>query len=175
MNEEVLQYEQDYKYLGIIFHEKLNFQYNADTLSKAGGRALGGMISKIRPYKDIGISTFEKMFLNCVAPVLDYCSEVWGLRNYHSIEMVQDRALRYYLGVHRFIPLPALHGEFGWKLPYHRHCINAARYWNRLLLMDDNRITKHMFLWNMNQSNTTNWTSQIKLLYESLNLENIYV
>ena len=145
INSNILQYNTDYKYLGVIFHEKMNFQNNADTLSKAGGRALGGMISKIRPYKEIGISTFEKLFLNCVAPVLDYCSEVWGLQNYHSIEMVQNRALRFYLGVHRFTPLPALHGEFGWKLSYYRHYINAVRLWNRSLTMEDNRITKRVF------------------------------
>ena len=170
----VLQYSSDYKYLGVIFNEKLNFQNNANTLAKAGGRALGGMISKIHSYKDIGISTFEKLFLNCVAPVLDYCSEVWGLRNYHCIEMVQNRALRYYLGVHRFTPLHALHGEFGWKLPYHRHNINAIRYWNRLVIMDDDRITKQVFNWDFCQCNNHNWSSQIKLLFDSLDFEHIY-
>ena len=62
LNDNILQYSLDYKYLGVIFHEKLSFQNNADTLSKAGGRAFGGMVSKICPYKDIGISTFEKTF-----------------------------------------------------------------------------------------------------------------
>lgn len=62
INSNILQYKTHYKYLGVIFHEKMNFQNNADTLSKAGGRALGGMISKIRPYKEIGISTFENCF-----------------------------------------------------------------------------------------------------------------
>lgn len=40
---------------------------------------------------------FQMLFLNGVGPILDYCSEVWVLRNHHSIEMVQNRALRYYL------------------------------------------------------------------------------
>lgn len=58
INSNILQYNTDYIYFGVIFHEKLNFQNNADILSKAGGRALGGMVSKIRPYKEKGISTF---------------------------------------------------------------------------------------------------------------------
>ena len=78
--------------------------------------------------------------------------------------MVQNRALRYYLGVHRFTPLPALHGEFGWSLPHHRHCVNAVRYWKRLLSMDDNRINKIVFFWDMNQHNSSPWTSQMKSL-----------
>lgn len=45
------------------------------------------MVSKIRPYREIGISTFEKKFLNCVVPwILDYCSEVLGLQNFDSIK-----------------------------------------------------------------------------------------
>lgn len=47
-----------YKYLGIIFHEKQSYFYvAAETLAKAGGRALGGMISKIHFYKDVGFRT----------------------------------------------------------------------------------------------------------------------
>lgn len=88
--------------------------------------------------------------------------------------MVQNSALRYYLRVHRVTPTQALHGEFGWKLPFHRHCINAVRYLNRLLTMEDNRITKHVFLWELNQCNKYSWTSQIKFLFESVISEHVY-
>ena len=55
LNKNILQYteySEEYKYLGVIFREKINFHKDADTesLSKAGGRALGGMISKICSY-----------------------------------------------------------------------------------------------------------------------------
>ena len=49
LNKNILQYteySEEYKYLGVIFQEKINFHKNADTLSKAGGRALGGMVSR---------------------------------------------------------------------------------------------------------------------------------
>ena len=41
LNKNILQYSEEYEYLGLIFHEKINFHKNADTLPKAGGRALG--------------------------------------------------------------------------------------------------------------------------------------
>lgn len=50
LNKKMLQYCQDYKYLGVIYHEKINFQLNAETISRDGGRALGGMLSKLRSY-----------------------------------------------------------------------------------------------------------------------------
>ena len=147
LNKNILQYSEEYKYLGVIFHEKINFHKKADPLSKAGGRALGGMVSEIRSYKEIGISTFKNLFLNCVDLVLDYCSEVWGLRNYHCIEMDQNRALRNYLGVHRFTPLPAFKGKLdGTHVTTPPQTLCERGYiCNRLLSMDDNRITKIVF------------------------------
>lgn len=94
--------------------------------------------------------------VNCVAPVLDYCNEVWGLQNYHSIELVQNRALRFNLGAHRFTPLPALHGEFGQKLSHRRHYMNSVRLWNRQLKKEDERITNGVFLWDLNKSRALN-------------------
>lgn len=43
----MLQYCQDYKYLGVIYHENINFQLNAETISRDVERALGGMLSKM--------------------------------------------------------------------------------------------------------------------------------
>ena len=54
-----------YKYLGVIFNEKCTFLNNAENLAKAGGRALGSIISKIHNLKEFGIKTFEKT-LQCV-------------------------------------------------------------------------------------------------------------
>ena len=46
LNKNILQYSEGYKYLGVIFHEKMNFHKNADTVSnaEAGGQALGTML-----------------------------------------------------------------------------------------------------------------------------------
>ena len=52
--------------------------------------------------KDFGFSTFEKLYESCVVPVLDYGASVWGYKTYTVIDCVQNRAIRYFLGVHRF-------------------------------------------------------------------------
>ena len=49
-----------YKYLGVIFNEKCTFLNNAENLTKAGGRALGSIISKIHNLKEFGIKTVLK-------------------------------------------------------------------------------------------------------------------
>lgn len=42
----------DYKYLGVIFTYSGNFMENGEKLAKAGGRALGKIISSIHNNKD---------------------------------------------------------------------------------------------------------------------------
>jgi hypothetical protein len=55
------------------------------------------------------------MFLSGVAPILDYCSGVWGCDRHHNIESVHVhyRALRNFLDVHMFTPILAIQGESG--------------------------------------------------------------
>ena len=66
-----------YKYLGIVFTYSGNFVNNVDNLAKAGGRALGSIISKIHNYKDFGFQSYEKLYQSCVLPILDYSLSVF--------------------------------------------------------------------------------------------------
>lgn len=174
LGENNLDYEASYKYLGVIFDEKRGFKVNAENLAMSGGRALGSVISKINAIKSVGFRTYEKLFNNCVAPVLDYSSGVWGHKKHHCIEMVQNRALRYILGIHQFTPLLAVQGESGWLSGNCRHKMNMLRLWNRLIYMENERITKRVFLWDREQNNSSNWSSQVKNIMESLNIESTY-
>lgn len=50
----------------------------------------------------IGFSAYEKQFHSCVIPVLDSASNTWGFKNFQSMDNIQNRAIRYVIGVHRF-------------------------------------------------------------------------
>ena len=52
--------------------------------------------------KDVGFETYTKLYYSCVVPVADYCSGVWGFRDFNKGDMIQNRAIRYFLGVHWF-------------------------------------------------------------------------
>ena len=53
------------------------------------------MISKIHTYKDVGYNTYSKLFNSCVAPVIDYCSGVWGFEQFNKIDTVQNTPYRF--------------------------------------------------------------------------------
>lgn len=169
IGDNMLQITEQYKYLGVIFHEKKTFESNADNLAKAGGRALGALISKVHGLKDCGVSTFQKLFYSCVAPIIDYNAAIWGFKGFNCIDNVQNKAIRYFLGVHKFAPKSAIIGDMGWLPSRHRHFQHMVRYWNRLMKMPDDRLCKQVFLWDYNRCNN-NWSSDLKSVMNDIGL-----
>ena len=58
-------------------------------------------------------SVYSKLFFSCVAPVLDYGREVWGMYKLNESEKVQQSAARIFLGLNKFTPLLAIEGDTG--------------------------------------------------------------
>ena len=55
--------------------------------------------------------------------------------------MIQNLAIRYFMGVHRFTPILAITGDMGWVVSTSRCWANVLRLWNRFVNMDENRLT----------------------------------
>jgi hypothetical protein len=78
---------------------------------------------------------------------MDYGAEVWGLNEYTKLDTVQNRAIQVYLGVHGFAANVATMGDMGWTTSRVRRKVAMVHYWNRLVEMSDERLTKQVFLW----------------------------
>ena len=163
-----------YKYLGVILDEFLTFETCARTLSESAGRSLGGVINNCRNLRDIGFNTFEKMYKSIVTPVALYAAEIWGFKMYSFTNNVQNRAMRYYLGVQKFAPISGMNGEFGWLGTKFKKYQCIVRFWNRLIAMDDDRLTKFVFNYDYQQCKG-NWSDDIKCIFESLNISDVFV
>ncbi len=135
----------DYKYLGVIIDEYLDFDLHCDAISNSAGRALGRIVSKFSYFRNVGFKTFNKLFESNVESIMSYGISALGSKEY-SFEKIQSRAIRYFLGVHPKTPIPALFGEVGWIPFKYKRWISMCRSWNRFLNMDDERINKQIFL-----------------------------
>ena len=89
-----------YKYLGVYLDDHLTHDHCIKTLFESAGFALGGIIGKFKTFKDIGYNTFEKLFSTGAIPILDYGAGVWGDHNNKCTNVILNKAIRYYLGVH---------------------------------------------------------------------------
>ena len=153
--------------------EFLKFDYGIDILSDSAGRALGGVISKFRSLKNVGYSTFTKMYNTCVTSVSDYFSAIWCHSKSKVINKVHNRAMRYFLGVPNKTPILAMQGDMAWLTSKGRHCIERIRLWNRLVQMNNDRLTKKVFLWDVS-NDKYGWARYVKQLFTEYQLCDIY-
>ncbi len=173
-NNSELEIVSQYKYLGIMLDEYLSYDVTANLLASAAGRALGAVITKFRTYKNVGYKTFTRLFDVSVSPILEYSSGVWGFKDYIKCERVQQRAIRYFLGVHPKTPLLALAGDFGWINTQIKRQCNMMKYWNRLIEMDNERLTKKIFLYDYHNCDKNNWCSEMKMLFHSVDMNDVF-
>ena len=109
------------------------------------------------------------MFETGVVPILDYSSGVWNNVKQNHSDIIQNKAIRYYMGVHNFTPVPAIQGDMGWLTCKYRKQLNMVRFWNRLIKMPDDRLTKQVFL-SEYDSIYQNWTKSIKTILRNTDL-----
>ena len=64
--------------MGVIFDEYLNFKQSKEPLADAAGRALGGLIHKLKQIKYTNIGIFKKLYETCVVLIMDYNCSVFG-------------------------------------------------------------------------------------------------
>ncbi len=162
-----------YKYLGMILDSSLDFLSTAKVLADSAGRALGAVMSKFKSNKGLGFNTYTKMFHTGVCPILDYCSGVWGFSKYECIDTVQNRAIRFYLGVHKFAPNLAINGDMGWYMSAVRRKVEMMRFWNRVHKVNHDRILKKVFLWDKLMCKR-NWSFEIKQVFNDINMINAF-
>ncbi len=93
---------------------------------------------------------FSKLYHSGVVPVMDYCAGVWGYRKHSSCSNIQNRALRYCLGVHQKALILALEEALRWITSDVRRQTEMLWLSNRLIHMGDSRLTKKVFLYDYN-------------------------
>jgi hypothetical protein len=157
--------------VGLHITPHLNYNAGMELLADSASRALGLLVSKYKVMKYMGFNTFETLYKSAVVPIMDYASEIWGARKFNKNEIVQNRAARSFLGVHRFAPCDGMQGDLGWISCRSRRKTNMIRFWNRMLKMDDTRLTKQIFMWDHNIANN-NWNTEVKQIFEELSLDN---
>jgi len=142
---EVLQYASAYKYLGLLLDEHMNASTLTYDLSIRGSKALGSLLAHFYANNGMGFSTFKTLYEVCIAKVCDYSAGVWGCGTFPKLDSVHSRALRCYLGVHKYAPLAALEAEMGFNSPPVRRKLEMVRFWNHLINLSNNRLPRKIF------------------------------
>ena len=168
-----LKFVEKYKYLGIILNEYLNYSVITKALSESAGRALGALINKFKKTKNLGYGTYTTLFDACVSPINDYCVGIWGGNCTQSNDVVQNRAIRFFLGVNKYASNLAVHGDMGWEFTSVRRKTEMLRMWNRFISFSDDRLTKRIFQWDYLLC-SHNWCTELKTIFDEVGLSHIF-
>lgn len=161
-----------YKYLGLIFTEHLDFDKMANMVASSASRALGLLIAKVKTMGGVPFDTYTKLYDSMVWPIIDYGAAVWGTKNRSCVEAVHNRAGRFFLGVKKYTPTTAVTGDMGWVSPSERVWTAVARQWHRFAVMNTSRLTKKVFSWcaSLASRRVPNWPYKVQQQWESLDL-----
>ena len=166
-----------YKYLGANINEFLDYEFTAECVADSAGRALSSIITKMIKNGGFPFNVYSVLYDACVTSIADYASEIMGYTQYDSTVQLHTRAIRAYLGLPKNSCSVGVQSEVDWLLPEYRTQMKMVRQYNRILSMDNSRLTKQVYMWDrsVNESNlVSSWSSDLKNILYSCNLNSIY-
>ena len=167
--DESLAYTDTYKYLGFYINEHLTPMKTVETLTLSASRSFGRVVTIFKKMKNLGIKTYETLYNSYVVPIMDYGSAVWGFKEQHEPQVLQNRVGRYFLGVNKFTPVPATSIEMDWLCPRFRRWLEILRYKNRLAKMDENRLPVKVYKWEKSL-NHSGWVQDLHFILNYCNM-----
>ena len=161
-----------YMYLGLLLTQHLDYSLMAKQVTDSGNGALGLSISKCKSVGGLPFSTFTKLYDSTVASIIGYGASVWGCRKYRCISAVQNRALRFYLGVGRYTQNTAVSGDTGWDTVYQKQWKIIINQWCKIRRMDQNRLNFKVYQRSSSTNNTRykNWARNVKHMFDEVGL-----
>ena len=131
-----------YTYLGLLLTEQLDFERTAKFVAQSASRALGLLISKCKLVGGLPFNVVTKLYDSVVYPVINYAASIWGNKSYSCINAVQNKAIRFFLGVGKYTSVAALEGEMGWEPSLIKQWSSIGRHVVRISRTPVNRINK---------------------------------
>ena len=100
-----------------------------------------------------------------------------GFNQYGKSVQLQSRAIRAFLGLPKNSCSMGVLSEVDWLLPEYRTRLKMVRQYNRILKMDNGRLTKKVYLWDrsLNDENIiSSWSNEVKATFYSCGLNAIF-
>ena len=160
-----------YKYLGLWLTEHMDFSYMAKEVAASAHRSLGLLIAKTKTVGGLPYDCYKKLYDSLVQSVLDYGAAIWGHNRFSCIDTVQNRAIRFFLGVHKKTSCSAIKGDMGWVDQYVRQWVVVSKEFCRYSKMEE-RLNKHVFRWAL-KSKYKNWSVKCKEVFHNCNVDNL--
>jgi hypothetical protein len=169
-----LQNATQYTYLGIPFDEHLDFLKTVKSEAQSAGRALGLLIATSKSIGGMPYNVFTKLYDSMVRPVISHGASIWGTKSYSRINAVQNRTMRFCLGLGKYTPTAALYmyGELAWQPPHVKQSASVARPRYHRRSRDRQNYKVYAYCYSRSSTRCKNWQFNF---VEHLNLINYHI
>ena len=167
-------YTSNYKYLGLLLNEHLDWQGAITEIINKSNKALAILNQKTRINGGLHFCTYTKLFNQLIVPIVITNACIWGHRECKEILRIQYKAMRFILGVGKSCPIAALFGETGWVPLSLTIKFSITRFRLRLNRMEHNRIPYKMYVWSDSltgrggRSKRVNWANKTQSILDSI-------
>ena len=161
-----------FSYLGITFSTGGSFKYTFERFEGQAMKAIFALKQYITNFPDISIKHTLDLFDKLIFPILNYGAPVWGFVECERLERIHTRFCKQILNVKIQTPNNFIYGELG-RLPLKLQRLPCIiKYWIKITRTDDRKYIKLVYKQMLNDINTndetTNWTSKIKNLLNTM-------
>jgi len=180
---EILKTVASFRYLGVELHATQPFGHAAGPIASSGLKAMHAMRRRCAELGLTSPSLQSELFDALVRPVLSYAAEIWATQFLagatNPCDSLHGSFLRGMLGVRQSTPTQVVLAETG-RFPLTMFWAKLlARFWTRLVNMDDSRLTKQSFILNAQLAGCANrplpvahhpWAAQVSSLLTGLDI-----
>ena len=76
----------------------------------------------------------------------------YGVLDLFHVFAVQNRAMRFFMGVNKYTPNDDIFGDMAWKPVYVNQWNCIFRHWSRCVKMNEERVNFKIFRWSFNSA-----------------------
>ena len=119
---------------------------------------------------NMGIKWYETFYESSVDPIINYASGVRGFDYFNPPQVLQNRIMRLFLGIHKFAPYAAPKIEIDWLGCREKRWLNMIRLNNGINVIPLSRLPQVVYHWDVN-SGANSWSSEVRQIIYKLNLD----
>ena len=153
-----------YSYLGLIFSSRLCWSKCIENHVSKSLRVLNSIRRMLNAIDSLSFSVAVKIFDIKVKPILLYGSEIWGTQYFDTLENVQIKFFKMFLGVGRTTENCFILREIGRYPLWVDTRYRAVKYWCKLLQLPMSRYPRKCYVqqYRLAELGRLNWAQEIK-------------
>ena len=118
----------------------------------------------------LSVAVANLVWQTLVRTIVEYGAEIWGDERWEDLDILQRDMGKRILGLTESTTNEVVLGELGWWPMKARRDMLRLRYWRKIILMNNERLPKRVYDWELKRKTRNCWTAYTKKILIELGL-----